>query len=417
VTVPELLQIRAPIAESADGEPLPSVEISPDYREFTRAASVEEVVRIGEEVIADPTFPTVRAWRKSGGRAVGCFPVYTPQEIVHSLGLLPVLMQGGGENLEISRADAALGSFLCSISKSTLEMGLTGILDPFDAFVFPYICDVSRNLEGIFSRLLPDRPAHMLHLPQNFSSPAAIPFLTSEYLRLIEKLERVAGRTFAPEDLDASIRLFNEQRALVEELATLKRESPGNVSIAEYYLLLRLGGLLPREVHIPMLKRALAELKGRQRKNKDAIRVLVLGPFCEQPTLELLKLIEEVGCYVVGEELQMLHRWCPTIEPGGHPLRSLASSYVRTPVDIGVRSTPTTKREAVLARVDAANAQGVLFLTAKFCEPALEDVVLYRRALESRGIPSLHMEFEEKSTTYEQARLQLETFVESILFD
>jgi benzoyl-CoA reductase subunit C len=415
--MPDLLQIRAFGGERGDDGGLPVVEISPDFREFTEADTVEKIVRLAEEVLADPTFPTARAWRKSGGKAVGCFPVYTPQELVHSLGLLPVAMQGGGENLEISRADAALGSFLCSISKSTLEMALTGLLDPFDAFVFPYICDVSRNLDGIFSRTLPDRPSHMLHLPQNFTSPATIPFLVAEYRSFLTKLERVAGRPFSQEDLRASLELFNEQRALVDRLATLKRETPWKVTLVEYYLLLRLGGLLPREVHIPLLRRALTEIEGRERKNKDAIRVIVIGPFCEQPTLELLQLVEDVGCYVVGEELQMLHRWCPRIEPGADPLESLAASYVRTPLDIGVRSTPTTKGAAVLARVDAAKAQGVLFLTAKFCEPALEDVVLYRKALEGRNLPYLHMEFEEKSTTYEQARLQLETFVESILFD
>jgi len=415
--MPELLQIRSSASVLADGDRPPEVEISPDYREFAHAVSVDALVHLGQEVLADPTFPTVRAWRKAGGKAVGCFPVYTPQELVHSFGMLPVAMQGGGENLEISRADAALGSFLCSISKSTLEMALAGLLDPFDAFVFPYICDVSRNLDGIFARVLPDRPSHMLHLPQNFASAATIPFLVAEYRRLIEKLERVAGRPFSPEELRASLEVFNQQRELVQRLATLKRETPWKVSLVEYYLLLRMGGLLPREVHIPLLRRALAELEGRERKSKDAIRVIVIGPFCEQPTLELLQLVEDVGCYVVGEELQMLHRWCPRIEPGADPLESLATSYVRTPVDIGVRSTPTTKGAAVLSRVDAAKAQGVLFLTAKFCEPALEDVVLYRRALESRGIPYLHMEFEEKSTTYEQAHLQLETFVESILFD
>ena len=166
-----LLQLQPLGGDLADGGTPPGVEISADFREFTEADTVEKIVRLAEEILADPTFPTVRAWRKSGGKAVGCFPVYTPQELVHSLGLLPVAMQGGGENLEISRADAALGSFLCSISKSTLEMALTGLLDPFDAFVFPYICDVSRNLDGIFSRTLPDRPSHMLHLPQNFTSP------------------------------------------------------------------------------------------------------------------------------------------------------------------------------------------------------------------------------------------------------
>ena len=413
----ELVQIRDLSAIGADGESAPTVEISPDFREFHQSGTVEQVVHLAQEVLADPTFPTARAWRKAGGKAVGCFPVYTPQELVHSLGMMPVTIQGGGENLEISRADAALGSFLCSISKSTLEMALTGLLDPFDAFVFPYICDVSRNLDGIFARVLPQRPSHMLHLPQNFHSPATIPFLVAEYRALLQKLERVADRPFSQDELRKSLELFNEQRELVARLVALKRNAPWNVTLVEYYLLLRLGGLLPREVHIPLLRRALHELEARQRKNKDAIRVLVIGTFCEQPTLELLQLIEDVGCYVVGEEFQMLHRWCPRIEPGPDPLESLATSYVRTPVDIGVRSTPTTKAEAILTRVDDAQAQGVLFLTAKFCEPALEDVVLYRRGLERRSVPYLHMEFEEKSTTYEQARLQLETFVESILFD
>ena len=202
--MPDLLQIRPPMEDLA-GEAPTGIEISPDFREFAEAGSVEHVVRLAQEVLADPTFPTVRAWRKAGGKAVGCFPVYTPQEIVHSFGMLPVAMQGGGENLEISRADAALGSFLCSISKSTLEMALTGLLDPFDAFVFPYVCDVSRNLDGIFSRVLPDHPSHMLHLPQNFTSPATIPFLVAEYRRLIEKLERVAGRPFSQDALRASL--------------------------------------------------------------------------------------------------------------------------------------------------------------------------------------------------------------------
>ena len=412
-----LVQIRPPPPDPEGGAISPAIEISSDFREFTGARSVTEIVRVAQEVLADPTFPTVRAWRQRGGKVVGCFPVYTPQELVHSLGMLPVALQGGGENLEITHADAPLGSFLCSISKSTLEMALTGLLDPFDAFVFPYICDVSRNLEGIFARVLPQRPSHMLHLPQNFASPATVPFLVAEYRRLLEKLEGVAGRPFSSDRLRESIELFNEQRELVVELATLARETPGKIPLVERYLLTRLGGLLPREVHVPLLRRALAELRDRPAGKKDAIRVVVLGPFCEQPTVELLQLVEDVGCHVVGEELQMLHTWCPRIDPGEDPLTSLATSYVRTPVDIGVRSTPTTKGAAVLSRVDAASAQGVIFLTAKFCEPALEDVVLYRRALEKRGIPSLHMEFEERSTTYEQARLQLETFVESILFD
>ncbi|HYK94191.1 MAG TPA: 2-hydroxyacyl-CoA dehydratase [Thermoplasmata archaeon] len=414
--MPDLVKIQAP-PDDFEEEGLPELELSPDLGEFAKASSVGEIIRLTREVIADPGFPTARAWKKGGGNAVGCFPVYTPQEIVHAMGLLPVAMHGGGENLEISRADAPLGSFLCSISKSTLELALTGRLEPFDAFVFPYICDVSRNLQGIFARVLPNRPSHMLHLPQNFTSPATRPFLVAEYRSLIGQLEKVAPHPFSQERLRSSMELFNEQRRLVERLSALKRDSPGAVSLVEEHLLVRLGGLLPRELHVPLLRRALAELEGRSVKARDALRVIVVGPFCEQPTIELLQLVEDVGCYVVGEELQMLHHWCPPIDPGPDPLDSLADAYVRTPVDIGVRATPTTKADAILRRVQAAKAQGVVFLTAKFCEPALEDLVLYRRALEKQNIPSLHMEFEEKSTMFEQSRLQLETFVESILLN
>jgi len=414
--VPDLVQLRPVAADLEDGEPVPRIELSPEFREFS-GISVEAAVRLAHEVLNDPSFPTVRAWRASGRKAVGCFPVYTPQELVHSLGMLPATMHGGGENLQITRADAALGSFLCSISKSTLEMALTGLLDPFDAFVFPYICDVSRNLEGIFARVLPDRSTHMLHLPQSFTSPATVPFLVAEYRSLLRKLERVAGREFSADDLRHSLDVFNEQRALVAELTELRREAPWSFSLTEHYLLLRLGALLPREVHIPLLRGALAELRARQPKRKDAVRVILVGPFCEQPTLELLQLVEDVGCYVVGDELQMLHSWYRRVDASADPLESLAAAYARAPIDIGVRSTPTTKAEAILARVDRCRADGVIFLTAKFCEPALEDVVLYRRALDGRHLPYLHMEFEEKSTSFEQSRLQLETFVESILFE
>ena len=246
----------APAGETvADVESAPTIELSEDLGEFTRAPNLAALTRLAREIILDPTYPTVRAWTRSGRGAVGCFPVYTPQELIHSMGLLPVSLHGGGESVEISHADAALGSFLCSISKSTLELALTARLAPFRAFVFPYICDVSRNLEGIFTRVLPGPPTHMLHLPQNFHSAATVPFLTAEYRRLIEKLEKAGGEPYNAERLASSIELFNAQRARIAELTTTKRTQPGKLTLSESYLVRRLGGLLPRELHIQVLDR------------------------------------------------------------------------------------------------------------------------------------------------------------------
>ncbi len=394
----------------------PRVELSADLHELVDA-DLETLLGLARDIVADHTLPTVRAWTSTGRKAVACFPVYTPQEILHSMGLLPVTLHGGGETIDITRADAPLGSFLCGISKSTLELAIQGHLDPFSAFVFPYICDVSRNLEGVFSRRFPCKATHMLHLPQNFGSAGTVPFLVAEYRRLIAKLEAATGTRFEPQRLEASIRVFNAQRQALRRLEELKRDEPWRISLEESYLLNRLGTLVPRELHTRILENALRELPTRSRDRRDSIRVLLVGPFCEQPSLDLLQLAEDVGCYVVHDQLQMLNRWYTRVEPGGDPLVAVAKAYVDAPVDIGVRITPTTKAQAILAQAKANEVDGVLFFTAKFCEPALEDIVLYERALDAEGIPSLHLEFEERSSGFEQARLALETFVESILFD
>jgi benzoyl-CoA reductase/2-hydroxyglutaryl-CoA dehydratase subunit BcrC/BadD/HgdB len=43
--------------------------------------------------------------------------------------------------------------------------------------------------------------------------------------------------------------------------------------------------------------------------------------------------------------------------------------------------------------------------------------VLYKRELEAAGIPHLLVEFEEKMFTFERLQNEVETFVESLLFD
>ena len=58
-------------------------------------------------------------------KLVGCYPVYTPVELIHAAGMLPVGVIGAGNRLEIAHADSRFQSFICSIVKSTLELGLT----------------------------------------------------------------------------------------------------------------------------------------------------------------------------------------------------------------------------------------------------------------------------------------------------
>jgi len=62
-------------------------------------------------------------------------------------------------------------------------------------------------------------------------------------------------------------------------------------------------------------------------------------------------------------------------------------------------------------------ADAVIILAAKFCEPALFDYALYKQALDRAAIPHLFLEFDEKMWVFDRLRTEVETFVESMLFE
>jgi benzoyl-CoA reductase subunit C len=53
---------------------------------------------------------------------------------------------------------------------------------------------------------------------------------------------------------------------------------------------------------------------------------------------------------------------------------------------------------------------------AKMCEPGLEEQVAYVNRLEERGKPHFVSEFEENMTSFDQLEMQLDTFMENLLF-
>jgi len=118
---------------------------------------IREMARRCEVMVRDPELKAVAEWKTAhpGRKAVGYFPVYVPAEVIHAAGMLPVGVFGAGGMVEIDHADSRIQSFVCSVSRSTLELGLTGRLKALDGMVFGSICDVARNLSASGSATSP----------------------------------------------------------------------------------------------------------------------------------------------------------------------------------------------------------------------------------------------------------------------
>jgi benzoyl-CoA reductase subunit C len=372
------------------------------------------------DTLGDLSFARVREWKAQHGdrKAVAFFPVYAPVEIVHAAGMLPVVLSGAGDRLDIQHADSRFGSFICSIIKTTMEMSMTGHLEPFDALLFSSICDSARNLCYVIKRNSPQMYVDFIHLPHS-TSDSSVDFLTQEYRRIIGELEKLGGAPIDEQALRQSIALYDEQRRLVRGLYDLRAQSPHLLRAWESYVLVRSGNVMPVEEHIKLLRQALEYLPTRTTKRRDAIRVVIEGSFCEQPPLELIRLLENAGCDIVEDDLVIAQRWFTSDVPiTGDPVRALAESYVKGSVYSSVRHDSSRPRwEGLAEKIRHTRAEAVIFLIAKFCEPAYFDYVLFKKTVDEMGLPHLLLEFEEKLFTFDRLRTEVETFVESLVFD
>jgi benzoyl-CoA reductase subunit C len=382
--------------------------------------SLEAVFAECRTLVEDPAYPAVRRWLEANpaGKVLGHFQVYFPEEIAHAAGMLPVKILGTGGAVPIRKADARIAAFVCSIIRGSLELGLTGRLDFLSLFVTPAICDAARNACGIWARNLPQFACQTLYLPQNATSPHAAPYLRNEYGRIAGVIEALTGRPITEAALCRSIELFNENRRLLRALYRVKRESPWLLSAVEAYTLVRAGAVMPREEHNVLLRRVLDRLPGRAAKPQDKIRIVFEGGYCEQPPADMLAVIQD-ACYVVDDDLLIGLRWLTDDVPlDGEPLASLARAYLDASTYSPVQHDPRKPKSALLLRrIREAGADAAIVAAPKMCEPGLEDQVLHVRALEEAGIPHLVMEFEETMTVFEQMRMEVETFAESLLFD
>ena len=381
----------------------------------TRAALVDKA----RDIYDDLAFGAVHQWLADhpGRKAGGYLPVYAPREILHACGMLPVGIHGGGDRLEIIRGDAFYQSYICHLPRSVIELAQAGHLDMLSAVLFPSTCDVIRNLSGMWKLLYPNTYVRYIDVPQTPDAAVATDFWESELRRLVDDLGDVSGHHPTDAELRASVALYNETRAMVRALYAARRDRPWDVPTEEMYVLLRAGELIPPEEFVVMAREYLAAVEAQPNRPRDNSRVVVVGAFCEQPPLGLIKSIERAGCYIVDDDFLLGNRFLTGDVPvDGDPIRSLAEAFINNDRRTSVlyESDPLGKRRLMKDTVAAANADGIIFATPSFCDPALLDQPMLRAGAEKACIPCIAFKYAENTGQFQQFREQAGTFADSI---
>ena len=206
-------------------------------------AKTAEIVETCRGLYEDLEFTAARDWKAAepGRKVVGYMPIYVPRELIHAGGMLALGVLGGGDNLEVIHGDAYYQSYICRIPRSTVELAVTKRLDFVDGMLFPSICDVIRNLSGMWKLMYPDLYVRYFDLPQNFKDEIGGNYYVHELEELKEGLEGVCGRKIADQDIRRSIAVYNENRRLVNAVYDFRAKAPWKAPSWEVYLLMRAG--------------------------------------------------------------------------------------------------------------------------------------------------------------------------------
>jgi benzoyl-CoA reductase subunit C len=378
-----------------------------------------QVIARATALFEDLQFTSAREWKAAapGRKVIGYMPIYVPRELIHAADMLPLGIVGGGDQLEVIHGDAYYQSYICRIPRSTIELGVSGRLDFVDGMLFPSICDVIRNLSGMWKIMFPNVYVRYFDVPQNFRDEVGGTFYINELAELRDALGQLRGRPITDAELDQSITVYNENRRLVRELYALRSQQPWQTPAHEAYLVIRAGLVLPVEQHTEMLRDYLSAVRAEPRPRRDNCRVVVTGLFCEQPPLNLIKSLELSGCYVVDDDLLLVTRWLTDdVTPTGDPLRDLALAFLHKSESTAAKFEPNEKEKGqhLVRAVKRSRAEGVIFASPSFCDPALLDRPILQHVLKDAGIPYIAFKYAENSGQMQPIREQAGTFADSI---
>jgi benzoyl-CoA reductase/2-hydroxyglutaryl-CoA dehydratase subunit BcrC/BadD/HgdB len=351
---------------------------------------------------------------KSGRSAIGCFPLYPPLELFHSMNLAPVVLWGLKNQITtISESEKHVQNYACSVAQHLLEFLLSPDGDVFESFFMYNACDTLRNLPeilhaGLFEKQK-DRPIFKIHIPQ-VSPPTTYGrnYLEAQIQKLISDLQRALKTRFTKQAFLQSTTLYNQMRALV--LKAEERVREGFLSFSAYSQAIMTNYYLPIEAQISQLEALLN--KGSSAGSKAQKRVIISGIL--PPSPKITRIIEKSGMRIVCNDTASItrsHSYSPPISDD--PLKYYVDYYFNHYPCTTLLYTADKRVPALLHMIKENAVEGFILLGEKFCEYEYFEFPYLEKTLKKQGIKTLFLEFAiDDYTNVESYKTRIEAFRE-----
>jgi benzoyl-CoA reductase subunit C len=352
-----------------------------------------------------------RVWkRKTGGRVLGYFCTYVPEEILYAAGILPVRILGSHEPQSIT--DPYIFSMYCPFCRDSLAQGLKGRYDYLDGIMIAQSCLHIRQAYTSWDLHIPREFSHYLPMPHHIQSRHAAAFLVAEYETFIKKLEQWIGRKISDSDLRRGISIMNRSRLLLKSIyETRKKPTPPLSGLEAMYLVVS-SQFVEKKEHAAAAEKFLARCAGRSTAMSGSTRLMVLGS--ENDDVACIKMVEDLGAVIVQDDHCTGSRYFwDSAETGGNPLMSIARRYLDK-LPCPAKDWPGHRRlDRILRFAREWQVSGAIIMLHKSCTSHEIDIPSITRALEAVGVKSLTLECD-LAPSLGQLRVRVEAFLEML---
>jgi len=350
-----------------------------------------------------------REWkRRTGGKVIGYFEPYFPEEIAYAAGVLPVRLMARHEADD--NTDRQLYGD-CYPARDILNQFILGRYDYIDGVVYAEGCQWMFHAFQTVINNQPEMFNHYLFVPDFTEGRTSKDVLRTELSVFRGLLERWTGKTITDANLDNAIGIYNTNRRLMRMVYEMRRADRQTVLGSEAMEMLLASQVMDKAEMNELLHEIIPVLEDRE-PYPDGVRLMLVGS--ETWDAELEKLIESLGAYVVIDELDngSSYIWNEVILQKDR-LMAIARRYLDRPHSALKDSAWRRRLDHIYRLYEDYQAEGVIIAKQIYCHPHGTDMYALWKMMRERNIP--YHTFERDTTLPEQeTRMRLEAFLSMV---
>jgi benzoyl-CoA reductase subunit C len=361
----------------------------------------------------------IRELKEQGKKIIGYLCSYVPVEIITAAGFIPFRIKGN-VNEPITKADIEMETIVCPLVRSCFDLSVKGSYDFLDGLVIPHACDSICRTYDIWKYTLGLPYSHFINMPHG-ADDSSLEFFKAILNTFRKSLGGFAGGEISDDSLAGAVKIYNESRAKLRELAEFRKSDPPLISGTELTKVLVTVMSIPVEESINLLDSVITEVEQRVAASVKSLRVMVVGAEVDDDAF--IRLIEDSGAYVVADDLCPGTRdYWPDVDVTPDPMDGIAERYLRKiKCARTYREQTGTYPEYLEERfghigqfIGDFKVHGVILYIYKYCDPFGFEVPAMKSYIESLGTPVLYLEDEYSMSTIARLRTRIQAFLELI---